>query len=245
MVQQTEISGFTSDLNGAFRGLQDLSGASRKAEQEAKRLNATLGSLKSGLALPQKGGLVDDLQKGLAAATGEMTALSVSGKRLADGLGSALSRAFGKLVISGKDFKSVLKGLESDLLRLGTKALVGSTSGSTGSGFAGLLESLGSAFFGGAGSSSLIPGFAGGGEFTVGGRAGIDQNIVPLRLSKGERVTIETPAQQRQGAAAAPSPVINMAFNISTPDAASFRRSQSQIQGEALRQAQRSLRRNG
>lgn len=36
-----------------------------------------------------------------------------------------------------------------------------------------------------------------GGQFTVGGRAGIDRNTIAMGVTKGERVTIETAAQQR------------------------------------------------
>lgn len=42
------------------------------------------------------------------------------------------------------------------------------------------------------------PGFARGGSFMVGGRAGLDKNLVMMRASRDERVTVETPWQQRQ-----------------------------------------------
>lgn len=41
----------------------------------------------------------------------------------------------------------------------------------------------------------MIPGFATGGSFRVGGRAGIDQNLVAFRASKGEMVDIRRPGQ--------------------------------------------------
>jgi hypothetical protein len=46
-----------------------------------------------------------------------------------------------------------------------------------------------------------LPGFASGGAFTVGGFGGTDSQIVPIRATPGERVTVETPAQQRAGSA--------------------------------------------
>lgn len=47
----------------------------------------------------------------------------------------------------------------------------------------------------GGGVSVRAPGFAEGGSFIVGGRSGRDANLVPLRLTKGERVDI-TPAHE-------------------------------------------------
>ena len=44
-----------------------------------------------------------------------------------------------------------------------------------------------------------LPGFAEGGEFEVGGKSGIDQNVVAFRASRGEKVSINTPQQSRGG----------------------------------------------
>ncbi|MAZ04065.1 MAG: hypothetical protein CMN56_13115 [Sneathiella sp.] len=248
MVQRTTLSrlGLEVDTDGlaaALKSLDQLSEKSRKAEQEVKSLTRQFGGLKTDLAAPGKGGFVDELARGLASAKTELGSLGDLGGRIAGKLGDAFSSAFEKLLVSGKDFKSVLKGLENDLIRLGTRTLTSAAGQSLG-GSGGFLTDLAGMFLGGGSLKSLIPGFASGGQFTVGGAAGVDRNLVPLRLTRGERVTIETPAQQRSNSGA-PSPVIHMAFNISTPDAASFRLSQSQIQGEALRQAQRALNRNG
>ena len=249
MAQRTTLSrlGLEVDTDGlaaALKSLDQLSEKSRKAEQEVKSLTRQFGGLKTDLAAPGKGGFVDELARGLASAKTELGSLGDLGGRIAGKLGDAFGSAFEKLLVSGKDFKSVLKGLENDLIRLGTRTLT-SAAGQNLGGSGGLLTDLAGMFFGGSRSlKSLIPGFASGGQFTVGGATGVDRNLVPLRLTRGERVTIETPAQQRSNNGA-PSPVIHMAFNISTPDAASFRLSQSQIQGEALRQAQRALNRNG
>jgi hypothetical protein len=45
--------------------------------------------------------------------------------------------------------------------------------------------------------STNAGGFKDGGGFIVDGKAGVDQNNVQMQLSKGERVRVETPAQQR------------------------------------------------
>lgn len=54
----------------------------------------------------------------------------------------------------------------------------------------------GGGFLGGIGK---LFGFANGGSFEVGGRGGTDSNLVAFRATKGERVTVQTPNQQRQG----------------------------------------------
>ncbi|MDX1699242.1 MAG: tape measure protein [Melioribacteraceae bacterium] len=79
----------------------------------------------------------------------------------------------------------------------------------------------------GAGSGNLISGamamFAGaqhGADFVVGGRGGIDNNLVAFRASKGERVTV-TPEGKSMGN--------NITINITTQDAESFARNEDQI----------------
>jgi hypothetical protein len=55
--------------------------------------------------------------------------------------------------------------------------------------------------------------FEHGGAFRVDGRAGVDNNNVNMNVSRGERITIETPAQQRandaKGGGGEP-PVVNV-----------------------------------
>jgi minor tail protein len=44
--------------------------------------------------------------------------------------------------------------------------------------------------------SQKVPSFAHGGEFTVGGAPGMDNNLVAMNLSRGERVTIDPPGHE-------------------------------------------------
>lgn len=74
-----------------------------------------------------------------------------------------------------------------------------------------------------------LPTFAQGGAFNVGGNGGVDSQLVQFWASPDERVTVETPAQvaaksemQQHGKTI----VVNM--KVITPDADSFRRSQTQ-----------------
>jgi len=59
-------------------------------------------------------------------------------------------------------------------------------------------------------SGNYVGQFANGGSFMVGGSGGTDSQLVRFKASPDERVTIETPAQQRQSAA---GQVINITLN--------------------------------
>jgi tape measure domain-containing protein len=79
--------------------------------------------------------------------------------------------------------------------------------------------------------------YANGGSFTQGGNPGIDKNLVAMRVSRGERVDVLTPAQQRaernanDNSKGGNTTIINM--NIQTPNADSFRLSRGQIASDA------------
>lgn len=58
--------------------------------------------------------------------------------------------------------------------------------------------------------STNVGGFATGGQFMVDGKSGIDANNINMNVTKGERVTIETPAQQRANdGSGGEGPVVN------------------------------------
>lgn len=83
-----------------------------------------------------------------------------------------------------------------------------------------------------ANSFTKLPAYNTGGSFRVGGKPGVDRNLVAFRASKGERVNIETNRQQRDNdndndSRMSGPPVYN--FYIETPDADSFKRSRNQI----------------
>jgi len=169
-----------------------------------------------------------------------LSALSGLGDDVGARLETVLGAAFDQFLVKGGKAKSLLKSLEVEALSLGSQYFTGRKSTNSGDLFSSLL--------GGAGNllTNLLPGFAAGGQFMVGGAAGRDRNLVGLRLSRGERVTVQTPSQQKQAAASPTSAqTINLNFQISTPDVDSFRRSQSQIQSEALLGARHLLNRNG
>lgn len=154
-------------------------------ESYIDRLPATIGEVNEAFQGLAAGG-VSDLIDGLAAA----------GAGAAD-VGDVVRRAFQQMAI--------------DANRILLQSLLSGAASGGGGGFLGSLFKIGASAFGGgytgAGGPNAIMGidggfipFATGGSFTVGGMAGIDRNLVKMRVSRGERVTVETAEQQRLGA---------------------------------------------
>lgn len=84
------------------------------------------------------------------------------------------------------------RGLEQALNNLADlifKLFSDSMGGGSGSGIGSSIGQIVSAIFGG-GNSSSIPGFATGGNFTVGGSGGVDSQLVRFRATPGEMVNI-------------------------------------------------------
>lgn len=154
-------------------------------------------------------------------------------------LGLTFNSAFEDAISGGKSFRDILKGVESDLIKLGTRefltkpftsffdSLFKPSPGEGGGGFGSIFSSIGGLF-----------GFASGGSFQVGGTGGVDSQLVAFKASPWERVSVTNPGQRDSGGG---SQVI---FNVSTPDANSFQRSQGQIMARAQAQLQRSSLRN-
>lgn len=97
------------------------------------------------------------------------------------------SQAITDFVTTGKlNFKEFARSIIADLIQIFIRIQ---------------LLQLVSTFFGGPTAkagfniSNFLPGYATGADFTVGGKSGVDQNIVAFRATKGERVQV-TPAGQ-------------------------------------------------
>lgn len=182
---------------------------------------------------------------------GLFNAISGGGQQAADSMSQSIS-ASGNIT-AGKMGDAFTNQGGSFIQQLIQALSGGSSGGGGGGGLGGLFSSL----FGGGGGGGLpdegfgagiLPGgFAEGGSMIVGGSPGVDKNLLGLRVSRGERVDILTPDQQakenmRGGRGSAP---VIQNFNITTPDADSFRRSQSQIGVMASAGLQRAQKRNG
>ncbi len=167
-------------------------------------------------------------------------------------------------VKTGKlDFKSLVDSILEDLIRLTireqiTGPLAAQIGGQqTGGGLFGAIAGLFGGLAGGGGvgrqtvgtqfaqqtggtgfSGDFVPAFANGGSFEVGGHGGTDSQLVAFRASPNETVTINKPGQSDGS-----GNTIN--FNITTPDADSFRRSETQLLTRAQVALARSRARNG
>lgn len=125
-------------------------------------------------------------------------------------LGLTFSSAFEDAIVQGGNLSDVLKGLEQDILRIVTRELV--------------TKPLGN--FVADAASSFLPslfGAATGADFIVPGTGGLDTRMLPV--SSGERVTVTPPGQTGPGGGGN----IYQTFNITTPNADSFRQTQRQI----------------
>lgn len=122
------------------------------------------------------------------------------GKEIYSAIENSLGDAIYGLVTKTKSMKDVLLDLWRSVTRavsnyLAKVIMAGLFGGGSGGG-GGLFGSL----FGGGGGGMNTGGalkFAGGGSFAMDGRTGFDNNYVGMRVSRGERVTVETAAQQR------------------------------------------------
>lgn len=118
-------------------------------------------------------------QKRMAQLRAQLDAQRLIGQQIFVNISQSLAAA----VFEGEKLSKVLENI---LKQLATRALARLI-------FGGLSSLLGGGIFGGLGR--IFGGFQHGGEFTVGGVPGIDQNLVAFRATRGERVTI-APANQ-------------------------------------------------
>jgi phage-related minor tail protein len=168
----------------------------------------------------------------------------------ANGFAGAMTRAFSQSVIGGRQFDDVLKGL---VLRLSNMAVAAAFK-PLANGLAGGLNSLFSGLFGGSGSGVVdakafggVKPFAGGGiigtptyfplmpgGLGLAGEAG-PEAILPLARGPDGRLGVASDGARAQ---------TSITVHIATPDADSFRRSESYITGQiarAVARGQRSL----
>jgi len=208
--------------------------------EEYRRKIAEIAELVNrGKLTPEEGQIA--LESEAAKILGQMQILGEQTEKtndIARELGLTFSSAFEDAVIKGEKFSDVLRGVEQDLLRLGTRKLV------TEPLFA-EFDKLLKGFGGGGGADfigSLLSGVGGlfgfqhGGSFTVGGAGGPDSKIVAFRATPGEQVTVSPPGQGDGGI------TVNNHFVITGPV---DRRAQQQVAADVGRAVARATRRNG
>lgn len=143
---------------------------------------------------------------------------------------SNLSSSLDSFVRTGKfSFSELAVSVIADMAKIGMQTFL---LGPLQNWFQGLLGG-----FMGVGGAGL-PAYNEGADFVVGGRGGVDQNVVAFKASRGERVTV-TPA----GKDGSNGQVTNN-FYITTPDVQGFRQSEAQIAARmqrALGRGQRNM----
>lgn len=166
---------------------KNLRGSAREAAITGKKVNEVNREIQEMVANPVPEGAA-------TAAFSHMQAGIAEVQEQARKLGETLKvNVFDEAMSAGEQLKNqfanVVKDMINTLISSGIKDIIGMIFGMGKKG--GLLAGIGKLF-----------GFANGGSFEVGGRGGTDNNIVAFRASRGERVTVQTPNQQRQGGGA-------------------------------------------
>ena len=184
---------------------------------------------------------------------GTLTMLTSSTKGLessANGFARAMTKAFSSSITGGKQFDDVLKSLTLKLSDMAVKLAFKPLEKSLTTGITSLFSGLGGLF--GGGSTSGSSAFAAGGikPFATGGVIGTPTYFpmmdggVGLAGEAGPEaiMPLKRGADGRLGVAGSGGNIINV--QIATPDAESFRRSESYVTGQiarAVARGQRSL----
>jgi hypothetical protein len=189
-VAASEVS---KGVAAAERELQKLYAAARRTFEETRTPaeEFSLRIMEINRQFAAGGFSADTYARAVAQAQDRM----VQADPVAQALGQSLTSAFDRAIQGGQKLSDVLKGLLQDLARAmanqAFKTLLFGNAG-MGGGSAGILGSL----FGGAGMPmNILPGFASGGSFMVGGSGGIDSQLVAFRASPDERVTVSKNGQ--------------------------------------------------
>lgn len=127
-------------------------------------------------------------------------------KALNDGLVEAITNSKSL----GDVFKNVASSIIQDILRIAVQqAIIRPLLNAIGPGIGG--------FFGGAAGGAAVPGFANGGSMLIGGRGGVDNNLLSMngqpiaRVSRGETLNVSNRALVRSAASSTPIVVKVMA----------------------------------
>lgn len=162
-------------------------------------------------------------------------------EKLSDGFGANLAGAMKQAVVGGKELDDVLRKLALNLAGMALSQGLKPLQSLAGSIFSGLMGGLGGALpfakggvvpFASGGVVSSPTYFPMGGQIGLMGEAG-SEAILPLRRGADGSLGVAA------GGASAP---VNVVFNVSAQDAASFRKSEAQITGMLARAVSRGTR---
>lgn len=167
---------------------------------------------------------------------------------LSNGIGFGLRRAFDGLVFDGLKLEDALKGLAQSVINtvygVAVRPVQNAVGGAVANGINGLLSGLLPFAAGGAFTQGRVMPFAKGGivssptTFPMRGGRGLmgeagPEAIMPLTRGADGQLGVQASGGGR---------AVTVVMNISTPDAASFQRSQSQIAAQAARALSRGQR---
>ncbi len=159
---------FLSNKENFYAEIDRMRQTDKLSEEQAERAKAAIRAKYNEINL-----------RGASSFFGELASLSSSGNKKIAMIGKAA--AIAQATIDG--FVAVQKALASAPPPWNI-ALAAAIAVKTGVQVAGIM-------------STNVGSFQDGGQFTVDGKAGVDRNNINMNVSRGERVTVETPAQQR------------------------------------------------
>lgn len=183
-------------------------------------------------------GVAGDLSFDLKASTGEIRRMERETSGLSRSFGSGLRRAFDSAIFSGDKLGDVMRNLALSMSRSVLNNALTPVQNALGGALAGMFTGFAN---GGAFGAGRVRAFAKGGvvsgptTFPMRGGAGLMGEAGPeaiMPLTRGADGSLGVRAEGGQGAR-------NVTVNISTPDAASFRRSQSQVAASIARAVRR------
>jgi len=208
---QGQITSILGDIEAKILEIQEAADKGLITQASADAMIANLNKMAAAVEA-NKAQILD-------AASDISQAWTEAGRQIYDAIQNSLSDAIYGLVTGTKSLKDVLLDFWNSITRAASdylaKLIMMSLFGGQG-GFMGMFSSIG---------------MATGGSMTVDGRTGFDNNMLNMRVSRGERVTVETPAQQRSNSLGS-----GLTINISALDGASVRELFMR-EGSALHQA--------
>lgn len=243
--------------------LDEINGPAMEYQQNLAAINKLLdqGKISTGdynkklvelklQALQNSTDISSGVERGLLSMQQQYSDLASTAEGVVTNAFQGMEDAIVEFATTGKlSFSDLIDSMVADITRLAVqqaimKPLTEALSGIGGSSGGGGGDSGGGSWISSAlsGLGSLL-GFADGGSMVIGGTPGVDRNVLSIndkpvaRVSRGETLAV-TPQGQGSGGA------VSMQFNISTPDANSFQRSQGQIMARAQAQMSRAQRRN-
>lgn len=228
-------------LDGVIAGIKDTLGpAIDYVKDKAKEMTTEFNA--SSNAVDEFGKKNNEVWPEIIRGVGSAgTAVTGTLGSMTSALGQTAAAASATATTMNTDFSSIISGANSASSSLTNLLNTQNSVNSAASSFRGLQP--GQSAYGGSthagivfnnsgvlSSHDLNPGshFATGGSFMVGGQGGTDSQLVKFMASPDEKVTVETPAQQRANSKQGGGVTVQVAMTVNAKDAASFNQNRQQ-----------------